>query len=266
MIKHTELERYLSEQPLNYCRLMDAAGRTIVGFNTKPSQIPAQIKKFQKSLNASINPEGRYTVEHRVNYGDKNNCQLIAVAKGEVREDEPAAPPMPSPRTTAAATARNSNPDVISYSRALELQTEIARLTFELAAANNKIAELEAELNDPGEDEPATALSETPSPMQPALERIAVQLVEKFFENQERKIAALEALAQQQPRQTPQQKQQADYINAVTHEVKQADPDTLTSLIEQAKQAGEDYYRVYMEIIRLHRPEFFTSQQQPPQA
>jgi hypothetical protein len=187
-----ELENLLRSEPFKYVSLVDDAGNTIVPFNNPKIKIDQRKKEILSQLRSASLPDGLYTFKYKQGI-ENNNIKCYYVTKGRGVVVGPAALQEKPEQKVIHIKEEN----VLSYASALEMQQKIATLTAQNLALTKENDELAAELDE---------MEEGGGPLQEGniekgfgfLEKIfekAVPLADKYFEQREREVSAMEEIA-----------------------------------------------------------------------
>lgn len=201
-----------------YVALQDKAGEEVRKTNCVAKFYP--LNGANKNMDAALAELPQYLESHPKQYKlytrrtytrgsswDNSTCVYLVPDKQGV--NDPIEPNTP-------VIDMNPQNEVRTFAEALADKEKIAKLENQVARLNDKIAELEAELEAADaeiEDQKTTTMADNTTNMLGQLASVVPGLVDKWFEMQERKIAAMQAQrpAQPKPQAPPQQTYQEPY-------------------------------------------------------
>lgn len=175
-----ELKEYLGASNCAFCRLCSSTGNSIIGYNVKKTDFDKNAEKILEVLKQGKLIPGQYTVECRNQKTGKPTFSYYYNIKGKSE---------PLQEITL------SEPINMTPEKELELKEQIMKLQYE-----NEALRRELEEEPLGEEPASTGLAEKAIDM---LSEIAVPLINKYFEQRERQIQALEARAVATPAIAP---------------------------------------------------------------
>ena len=196
-----------------FVALQDKAGEEVRKTNCVAKFYP--VNGANKNMDAALAELPQYLATHPKQYKlytrrtytrgsswDNATCvYLVPDKQGVVDPQEPNTP-------VIEMTPQN---DVRTFAEALADKEKIAKLENQVARLNDKITELEAELDAADaeiEDQKTTTMADNTTNMLGQLAQVVPGLVDKWFEMQERKIAAMQ---NQPPAPRPQAPPQQTY-------------------------------------------------------
>jgi hypothetical protein len=200
----SELARLYSQEKWRYLSLLTIDGEILVPYNNNKVTAENKWKEVKKKFESTLLPEGVYLFKAKNQPGSRGVEDKIFVVKGnmEKMKREFQSRPLSEEQPRSSVPARLSDPPqitpaVLTWDSALKNMQEISELKIEnrilkddLQKEREKIADLEAELNDPElEEEEGAALPTWAEQIFPVLDTA----LNKFFEQRDRELNQREA-------------------------------------------------------------------------
>lgn len=179
-----ELKKLTKEQGYKSAALENLQGERLLGFNTlRNADINAQFIKIENRLKNDIIPNGYYNLLLAINPKHQSNPDKFCIIKGSPEQN-----PAPIIYQQAPQILAEKTPEVLTWSEALKLHSELAQLREENKTLKAEIERLsyEDEEETAGLNEPSTALNLTSFLKEQAPTIIA--MADRFFNLEEKKI------------------------------------------------------------------------------
>lgn len=175
---------FLHDNKIPFFRLVDQAGRPLLGWNLHAAKGAEHLKKLSWMLvQSKAIPDGVYSVEYR--QSTKSASASLPVQKGEGKLSEESAAPAPVYMAAPAESVR-------SYAEALADKQLIASLQTENKLLRERLEELTADDAEEGLEEEEESLTGSPITDR-LLSDYGIPLLDRYFDLKERELELLSA-------------------------------------------------------------------------
>ncbi len=289
-----QLESLLKAEPFKYISLVDRDGSTVVAFNTPRLKIADRKKEIIEKLHSTIIPDGLYYLCYKEQI-ENSNIKRYPVAKGNVSLSEVEQVKSIQEKTIEKIVMKDEN--VLSWTQALNFQSQILKLEIENANLKLENERLNEELDEMEEGEGLQEGSENvmnENFISTLFDKVT-PLVDKYFDNRERELSAMEGLSKknvarppavviprattttQTPTQTPTQAPAPQVIYApytpsastggatqpgepdtteIENQLMQMSVEDLKDIYEGLKKAGKfNDLKIFIRVLKSGRPD-----------
>jgi hypothetical protein len=235
-----EIEKEILSQGYKYLALFDSNDRVLIPYNNTQIKPEIRLKEILTRLKSKTLTDGFYKVSAKNSVQKNIVPDVYLYAKGNINnlKDEPIKEVIYMDRPN-----QNVGMDsVISYTKALELQTLVARLELENAQLQREIDELQTECDELRANEIENLADEKPTMLESAKSFLsetlttAAPLLDKWFEQKDRALAIKEKqLALNRPVEVKPVVEKQDvakmFINWYSKNYKNSENDLTTELV-----------------------------------
>jgi predicted transcriptional regulator len=179
----TEIIKELNNQDFKHVGLFTETSNSIIPYNNSKVPVKDRIAEIKKRLESRSLPDGTYIIMAKNSLGTKVQPSMFYILKGHIE-------PTKIEQIPVSVKKPDSEVSVISYERALELQTELAELRMKNEALERERDELLEELqyiDDNHLDDPGDLMSNSQKFLADLLPTVS-PFIDKFFEQRDRQL------------------------------------------------------------------------------
>lgn len=257
-----ELKNLSAQQGYKLAALESPTGQKVQAYNQLKIKVGAQLDKLQTRLSAEVFPDGVYTILLAHSLGKTSSPDRYAVLKGKVAPEVLAEAEKRSIPLTPTIIERS--PDVLSYDKALQYQSEISELKNTVALRDMEIQKLKEELAELEEENAGLSETQTESTTKSFLTELvpqAMPILDRWFSLEEKKLD-LEALKLNRPapKKSPTQTRQIvagtqEHLDVIENYYNAENEEALNRELDKLQDANPDLYNQVLERLNLSEGE-----------
>lgn len=178
-----EIKREIQEQGFQHAGLFNQNNESIISYNGKGTPLKTKIAEIEKRLKSRSLPDGIYVIQAKNSLGTREKPATFYITKGNISNQKDQGTVI----VQVPSTLSDGERSVISYERALELQTEVASLKLQIQALEKENEDLKEQLDeyeDEGLSDPAPTMLDSFKDLLPSI----APLVDKYFDQRDKQL------------------------------------------------------------------------------